>query len=144
MSVDYYIRLEQARGPHPSRQILAALARAPMLSRDERDYLFRIAGEAPPQTAGPNREVGHAVRYLLNALTDVPAYVVDAKYDVLAWNMLAVHFIGDMSTVPDDDRNMVRWIFRRSATGAASAMWRYTSRSTRAGVRWRGSTERAR
>lgn len=119
MSVDYYIRLEQARGPHPSRQILAALARALMLSRDERDYLFRIAGEAPPQTAGPNREVGHAVRYLLDALTEVPAYVVDAKYDVLAWNTLAVHFIGDMSTVPEDDRNMVRWIFRRSATDAA-------------------------
>ncbi|WP_394298839.1 hypothetical protein [Allosalinactinospora lopnorensis] len=28
MSIDYYIRLEQARGPRPSRQILAALARA--------------------------------------------------------------------------------------------------------------------
>ena len=44
MSVDYYIRLEQGRGPHPSDQILAALARALMLTRDERDYLFRIAG----------------------------------------------------------------------------------------------------
>jgi transcriptional regulator with XRE-family HTH domain len=116
MSVDYYIRLEQARGPHPSRQILAALARALMLSRDERDYLFRIAGETPPSTAGPKREVGHAIRYLLDTLSDVPAYVVDAKYDVLAWNALAVHFIGDMSTVADDDRNMIRWIFRRPAT----------------------------
>jgi transcriptional regulator with XRE-family HTH domain len=27
VSVDYYTRLEQARGPHPSRQVLAALAR---------------------------------------------------------------------------------------------------------------------
>ena len=26
LSVDYYIRLGQARGPHPSRQVLAALA----------------------------------------------------------------------------------------------------------------------
>jgi PAS domain-containing protein len=118
MSVDYYIRLEQARGPRPSRQILAALARALMLSRDERDYLFRIAGEAPPQTAGPNREVGHAVRYLLDALTEVPAYVVDAQYDVLAWNALAVHFIGDMSAVAEDHRNMIRWIFRRPGTDA--------------------------
>ncbi|HEX5290710.1 MAG TPA: helix-turn-helix transcriptional regulator, partial [Streptosporangiaceae bacterium] len=30
LSVDYYIRLEQARGPHPSRQVLSALARALM------------------------------------------------------------------------------------------------------------------
>jgi transcriptional regulator with XRE-family HTH domain len=34
LSVDYYIRLEQARGPHPSRQVLAALARALMLTAD--------------------------------------------------------------------------------------------------------------
>jgi hypothetical protein len=27
VQVDYYTRLEQARGPHPSRQVLAALAR---------------------------------------------------------------------------------------------------------------------
>jgi transcriptional regulator with XRE-family HTH domain len=119
MSVEYYIRLEQARGPHPSRQILLALARALILSRDERDYLFRIAGEAPPSTTGPSREVGDAVRYLLDALTEVPAYVVDAKYDVLAWNTLATQFIGDLSTVAEDDRNMIRWMFRRPATDSA-------------------------
>jgi len=119
MSVDYYIRLEQARGPRPSRQILSALARAVMLSRDERDYQFRIAGEAPPPTTGPDREVGHAIRYLLDALSEVPAYVVDAKYDVLAWNTLATRFIGDLSTVAEDDRNMIRWIFRRPAGDSA-------------------------
>src|SRR5262249_10822583 len=45
MSVDYYVRLEQGRGPHPSRQVLAALSRALMLTVDEREYLFRMAGE---------------------------------------------------------------------------------------------------
>ena len=61
MSVDYYIRLEQGRGPHPSRQVLSALARALMLTADERDYLFRVAGESPPPVAGPSREItpGH-------------------------------------------------------------------------------------
>src|SRR5580704_17360427 len=34
LSVDYYIRLEQSRGPHPSRQVLSALARALMLTAD--------------------------------------------------------------------------------------------------------------
>src|ERR1700722_3437643 len=46
LSVDYYIRLEQGRGPHPSRQVLSALSRALMLTVDERDYLFRVAGAA--------------------------------------------------------------------------------------------------
>ena len=55
ISVDYYIRLEQARGPHPSRQVLTAIARALMLTADEREYLFRLADANPPAPARPAR-----------------------------------------------------------------------------------------
>src|SRR6202044_1808174 len=82
MSVDYYIRLEQARGPHPSAQILAALSRALMLTADEREYLFRLAGESPPAVLRPTREISPGLRSLLDSMPDTPAYVVDAKYDV--------------------------------------------------------------
>ncbi|MGC4867438.1 helix-turn-helix transcriptional regulator [Micromonospora sp. DT53] len=116
MSIDYYIRLEQGRGPHPSRQVLAAMARALMLSRDEREYLFRIAGEHPPPTVGPSREVTAGLRHLLDAMTETPAYLVDAAYHVLAWNRLATYFVGDLAAVPDADRNMIRWTFRQPAT----------------------------
>ena len=118
MSVDYYIRLEQGRGPHPSRQVLSALARALMLTADERDYLFRVAGEAPPPAAGPSREITPGIRHLLDSMPETPAYVVDAAYNVLAWNRLATHFLGDLSA--HDDRNMIRWTFRR---GPADTMW---------------------
>jgi transcriptional regulator with XRE-family HTH domain len=111
ISIDYYIRLEQARGPQPSRQVLTSLARALMLTADEREYLFKITGQTPPATVSPSRELTPAVRYLLESLTDVPAYVVDAKYDILAWNSLAIHFVGDLSTFADGDRNMLRWMF---------------------------------
>ena len=113
VSIDYYIRLEQGRGPNPSRQVLSALARALMLTADERTYLFRVAGQHPPAVASPARELTPAIRVLLGSLVDVPAYVVDAKYDVLAWNDLATHFLSDLSLVPADDRNMIRWMFRR-------------------------------
>jgi transcriptional regulator with XRE-family HTH domain len=116
MSVDYYIRLEQARGPRPSRQVLGALARALMLTADEREYLFRVAGESPPQAPSPSRDVSPGIRNLIDSLPDTPAYVVDAKYDVLAWNALATHFIGDLSAFAPSDRNMIRWIFRLPAT----------------------------
>jgi transcriptional regulator with XRE-family HTH domain len=112
MSVDYYIRLEQARGPHPSRQVLSALARALMLTADERDYLFRVAGESPPQVAGPSHEITPGLRHLLDGMPGTPAYVVDAAYYVLAWNDLATYFIGHYSG--DDDRNMIRWSFLRA------------------------------
>jgi len=116
MSIDYYIRLEQGRGPRPSRQVLSAIARALMLTADEREYLFRVAGENAPQVVGPSTEVPEGIRYLLDTLEENPAYVLDAKYDVLAWNRLAVHFVGDLSAVPPHDRNVVRWLFRRPAS----------------------------
>ncbi|MFC7759425.1 helix-turn-helix domain-containing protein [Catellatospora bangladeshensis] len=53
MSIDYYIRLEQGRGPQPSRQVLAALTRALMLTADEREYLFRLAGRTRPRRPAP-------------------------------------------------------------------------------------------
>ncbi|MGK5738588.1 helix-turn-helix transcriptional regulator [Micromonospora sp. URMC 103] len=116
MSVDYYVRLEQGRGPHPSRQVLAALARALLLTRDEREYLFRVAGESPPPAVGPSREVGAGLRHFIDAMAETPAYLVDASYQILAWNRLATYFVGDLATVPPEDRNMVRWMFRQPAT----------------------------
>jgi transcriptional regulator with XRE-family HTH domain len=111
LSVDYYIRLEQGRGPRPSRQVLAALARALMLTKDEREYLFRVGGEAPWETAGPVREVPDGIRHLLELMPETPAYVVSARYDILAHNELATYFVGDPSQLGPDDRNMIRWMF---------------------------------
>lgn len=115
ISVEYYIRLEQSRGPRPSQQVLAALSRALLLTVDERDYLLRVAGHHPPPLVGPNRTVPESIRIILDTMTETPAYVVDATYEVLAWNRAAIPFIGDLATVPDAERNIVRWTFRTAA-----------------------------
>lgn len=107
MSVDYYARLEQARGPHPSRQVLGALARALRLSEAERNYLHHLAGEPPKPPPGPPRDVPQGVLRLLDRLDDVPAFVLDAKYDVLAWNPMAAALIADFSTWPANRRNLL-------------------------------------
>jgi transcriptional regulator with XRE-family HTH domain len=103
ISVDYYARLEQGRGPHPSRQVLAALGRALRLFEDERAYLFRLAGEQPGPPAGPSQVVPPGIRHLLERLDDTPAFVIDAKYDLLAWNRMAVRLMGE----PPPERNMI-------------------------------------
>lgn len=114
ISVEYYVRMEQARGPRPSAQVLGAVARALMLTGDERDYLYRMAGHRTPESVGPNRVVSSAVRTVLDSMVPLPAYIVDAGYEVLAWNRCAVPFIGDLATLPGAERNMVRWIFRHA------------------------------
>lgn len=117
MSTDYYTRLEQARGPRPSRPVLSGLARALRLTDAERDHLFRLAGEQPAPPPGPPAEVRSGVLRMLGRL-DVPGLVLDAKYDVLAWNALAAALLTDFSAVPRKHRNLLRLRFLDGTTQA--------------------------
>ncbi|MER6226395.1 helix-turn-helix transcriptional regulator [Streptomyces sp. 900105755] len=98
MSVDYYVRLEQARGPRPSPRVLDALAGALRLAPAERSHLFRLAGSgAPPPGSAAVRRVRPHVAHLLERLPDTAAIVTDAAYGLVAWNPLAqLLFGGDL------------------------------------------------
>ncbi|HEX6681572.1 MAG TPA: helix-turn-helix transcriptional regulator [Candidatus Limnocylindrales bacterium] len=110
ISADYYTRLEQSRGPRPSRQVLNALGRALMLTADERAHLFELAGETPAAaTRGPRQDVPEGIMNLLHGLDATPAFVLDAKYDMLAWNEMFSALYGDL---PAGQRNLIRWMFR--------------------------------
>jgi transcriptional regulator with XRE-family HTH domain len=111
ISVDYYSRLEQARGSRPSGAVLGALARTFGLSEHERAYLFRLGGAGEEPQATPWREVPAGVLRLLERLEHIPAYVLDAAYNVLAWNPLAEAVIADFSARPPERRNGVRALF---------------------------------
>ncbi|CCK29582.1 DNA-binding protein [Streptomyces davaonensis JCM 4913] len=91
VSVDYYVRLEQGRGPSVSDAVLDAVARALRLDPAERDYLHTIARpRRRERTASvePPR-VSRSVQLLLDGMDRNPAYVLDHRMDVLAWNALA-------------------------------------------------------
>lgn len=106
ISVEYYIRLEQARGPKPSRQVLGALARALMLDRDQRSHLFHLVDELPESES--SREVPPTVRHLLAGLDDFPAYAIDACYEVVVWNASADRLMGYLSRLNPEERNLLR------------------------------------
>ncbi|MEV5548277.1 helix-turn-helix transcriptional regulator [Streptomyces sp. NPDC052309] len=95
MSVDYYVRLEQARGPRPSPRILDGLAGALRLTPAERSHLFRLAGtSAPPPATGAVRRVRPHVARMLRRLPETGAIVTDAAYGIVAWNPLARALLG--------------------------------------------------
>jgi transcriptional regulator with XRE-family HTH domain len=110
MSADYYTRLEQRRGPQPSEQMLASLARALRLDRDERDHLFRLAGRNPPgPEAGPGF-VAPALQRVLDRLDDTPALVLTWLGETLVMNGMAVALLGDRSRLRGLARSEVyRW-----------------------------------
>src|SRR5690606_530557 len=95
LSVDYIVRLEQGRGPKPSDQVLGALVRALRLSDPDRDLVFRLAGSEPPHAGCVSMLVRPSVLRLLDRIPDLPAVVLSAKSDVLAWNPLAAALFGD-------------------------------------------------
>src|SRR4051812_34591729 len=75
MSADYYGRIEQQRGPHPSEQMLGALARGLRLSLDERDHLFQLGGYPSPRRAGRGDHVDAGLMRILDRLPDTPPMV---------------------------------------------------------------------
>lgn len=104
MSVEYYARLEQARGPRPSPRILDAIAGALRMQRAERAHLYRLAGVLPQAPPGPSRTVRPHVARLLERMPDTAAIITDATYDVIAWNPLAGALLGGL----DDRSNLAR------------------------------------
>ncbi|MBW8793017.1 MAG: helix-turn-helix domain-containing protein [Streptomyces sp.] len=111
MSADYYTRLEQSRGPRPSRQMLTALARGLRLTADERDHLFHLAGEEPPRREATGTHVGPGLLLVLDRLDDTPALVTTDCGEVLAQNALSRALSGDLLARPPRERNLVRRFF---------------------------------
>jgi transcriptional regulator with XRE-family HTH domain len=110
MSADYYTRLEQRRGPQPSEQMLAALARALRLTADERDYLFRVAGRNAPAAVVATTHVAPALQRVLDRLSDTPALILSNLGEVLVQNDMAQALYGDRSHLTGWARSDIyRW-----------------------------------
>lgn len=109
MSTDYYTRLEQARGPRPSTQVLAALARALRFTDTERDHLYHLAGQQPPARGG-DTHVGPAILHVLTKLDDTPACVISDLGEVLVQNRIHVLLSGDYSQARGLER-CIPWLW---------------------------------
>ena len=110
MSTDYYSRLEQERGPQPSQQMLASIALGLHLSLEERDHLFRLAGQTPPARGGDSEHVSPGVLRVLDRLTDTPAEVVTTIGVTLRQNALGVALTGDTTRFTGPARSLgYRW-----------------------------------
>ncbi|MFG1709639.1 helix-turn-helix transcriptional regulator [Nonomuraea sp. M3C6] len=110
MSIDYYSRLEQQRGPHPSEQMLASLARGLRLSLEERDHMFRLAGYATPQRALRTDHINPGMMRIFDGLEDAAAQIVTYLGETLKQTRLSVALIGDESAYTGLARSLhYRW-----------------------------------
>lgn len=91
MSIDYYIRLERGNLSGASDSVLDALSHALQLDDAERAYLYDLARAVTASERRPPAATGRirpAVLRMLDAMTDLPAYVRNGRFDILAANSL--------------------------------------------------------
>lgn len=118
ISVEYYTRLEQGRAPRPSRAVLAALTSALALSDAQRNHLFRLAGELPPEPGAPDSEIRPGLLRFLHALDDVlPVTVHDGRLDLLALNAAAADLLGPLAVTGPYGRNIAYQCFTSEKLG---------------------------
>jgi hypothetical protein len=80
--------------------VLTALARMFRLDRDERAYLFGLAGIFSPPPRGSLAHVDAALLDLLDKLTAIPAQIFTDLYELIAQNDLAGALLGSSIESP--------------------------------------------
>ncbi|MFJ9908971.1 helix-turn-helix transcriptional regulator [Streptomyces sp. NPDC101152] len=110
MSADYYGRIEQQRGPMPSEQILASLARGLHLSLKERDHLFELGGYPAPRRVLRGDHVSPALLRVAERLSDTPVMVFSRFGETLLQTAPAVALFGDYTHFTGMSRYLAyRW-----------------------------------
>ncbi|BCJ37135.1 transcriptional regulator [Actinocatenispora thailandica] len=118
ISTEYYVRLEQARAPRPSGEVLAGIAGALRLTDAETEHLHTLAGTAPSRSGVHRRDVRPSILALLERLPHTAAIVLSATFEVLAWNELAAALMEDFGRLDPASRNLARKAFLRPATAS--------------------------
>ena len=116
VSIDYYVRLERGRAAGASDSVLEGIARALHLDEAERAHLFDLARAATPAAPRsprrpPPREVRPSVRRILDSMTMTPAYVRNARLDILAANRLGAAVFAPVLASPAQPANNARFLF---------------------------------
>lgn len=132
VSPDHYQRIEQGR-VQPSSQVVDALATPLALDDTERAHLHDLARTGPERPPVPRaRPVDRESVERLQALVDSfrgPAYVLDHRRDLIAWNRMAAALHIDFATVPARDRNMIWLLLTDPALRALYPDWETVGRT---------------
>jgi len=128
VSIDYYTRLERGRARGVSDGVLEGIARALHLDEAERAHLFDLARAAVP--AGPRaprrpapQQVRPSVRRILDSMTTTPAYVRNARLDILAANPLGTALFAPVLASPAQPANNARFLFLDPAAREFFSDW---------------------
>ncbi|MFE9677047.1 helix-turn-helix transcriptional regulator [Streptomyces sp. NPDC006259] len=115
VSADYYVRMERGSLAGASDGVLEALASALRLDEAERDHLFHLARQSGtpsgPRRRRPAVTVRSTLQQVLDAISDAPAWIGNARYDVLAMNQLGRALYSPVLADPRRPANTARFVY---------------------------------
>ncbi|AOM41425.1 helix-turn-helix transcriptional regulator [Xenorhabdus hominickii] len=111
VGLTWYTWFEQGRDIQVSEDFLLKVAKALKLNDIECSHLFLLAHRRPPPPeAWQWPSVSPLIQQLLADITVRPAYVINLRWDIIAWNTLADHLFG-FSSLKQVNRNIIRMVF---------------------------------
>ncbi|MCE4556641.1 helix-turn-helix transcriptional regulator [Roseateles cellulosilyticus] len=129
VSPTWYTWLEQGRGGAPSTEVLERLAGALQLSAVEREHLFLLAQNRPPEVRYQvATDVPPRLQRVLDALEHCPSMIRTPTWDVVAWNRACAAVLNDYAAMPPDRRNILRHIFANPAARGRMPNWAQDAR----------------
>ena len=110
VTVSWLAKLEQGQAHAVSQEVLASLARSLRLGDAERTHLFALAGYRAPGAEAATTVVTPSLRSLLDALEPNPAYLLDRRWDIVAWNDAEARLFPKLATLGDAP-NLLELVF---------------------------------
>jgi transcriptional regulator with XRE-family HTH domain len=114
VSVDYYVRMERGSLAGASEGVLDALANALQLDEAERAHLIALArgsGAGPKRRRSAPYKVRPAIQQVLDSMTGAPAWVRNARHDIIAMNQLARALYSPVLADPRRPANTTRFVY---------------------------------
>jgi transcriptional regulator with XRE-family HTH domain len=127
VSIDYYVRMERGNLAGASDAVLDGVANALQLDEAERSHLFDLARAAQPAPPRHRRTkpsgITDGIQQILDAITDAPAWVRNARHDMLAANRLARALYAPVLADPRRPANNARFVYLNPAAHDFFADW---------------------
>jgi transcriptional regulator with XRE-family HTH domain len=139
ISGEYYTRLERGNARGVSDDVLEAVSRALQLDEAEHAHLLDLARtanqERPPRRSATPARVRPSIRRILDAMTDLPAFVANGRLDILYANPMAEALYSEPFRDPVRPVNSGRFLFLDPRARTFYADWEGTARDIVAALR---------
>jgi transcriptional regulator with XRE-family HTH domain len=132
ISVEYYTRLERGNARGVSEDVLDAVSGALQLDEAEHAHLVDLARtanrERPPRRPSTPAKVRPSVRRIIDAMSDIPAFVSNGRLDILYANPLMEALYSEQFRDPARPVNSARFLFLDPRARTFYADWETTAR----------------